>query len=81
MTLLRMAIHAPPVGKSANCRAKFLKPTRSILVRQPANQVLAAHDVGGEHHWHADDHDKERRDVLQQDAEVHSPLTPIRHEL
>src|SRR5439155_7724560 len=45
---------------------------RSIFVRQPADQVLAAHDVGGEHRGHAQDDDKESRYVLQQKAEVHS---------
>ena len=47
------------------------------LIRQPAHQVLAAHDVGGEYCWHTENDREESREILQQDAEVHSPISSL----
>src|SRR5438477_2333353 len=54
---------------------------RAILVRQAPDEVLAAHDVGDEYRRHADDDDKARRNVLQQNAEVHALYLLVDYDL
>src|SRR5258708_812784 len=44
----------------------------AVVVRKPADQALAAHDVADLHGWHTNDLGREGRDVWEQQVQVHA---------